>query len=204
VGRVEAPLTWRDFPRPTGDYYETRFSYLCQGDIFHGIPYTLIGPELLLAADKDLPGPHALMPLASVQAMLITPTCDFRRASAERLQRDSSLAPYTLEQRVRVAQLLSLDEVEGTFDARNRRENLDKIRRFDSLRRFMYLPALGDTFPESAVALGPTWLVHLRLLLNSTRLTQLTFTAAQQVHYKIVMYETSTIVNRTDFLPPID
>ncbi|HEV8534204.1 MAG TPA: hypothetical protein VGR87_00570 [Candidatus Limnocylindria bacterium] len=203
MGDVRRAVTWRDFPRPTVNYYETRFKYLSQGDIFDDVPYALLGPEILLVADEEVPWPQALVPLAPVRVMLVTPTCDFRRLSADQLEREK-VAPYTLETRVRVAQVMDLTAIEKSFEESKRAQNLDILRRHDGLRKFMYLPALEGEFGESAVSLGPAWLVHLELLLQASRLTQLTFAAARQLHYKIVMYETSTIVFPDSFNPPVD
>lgn len=72
------------------------------------------------------------------------------------------------------------------------------------LRRFMYLPPLDGAFGEAAVFLGPTWLVHLDLLLNCDRLTQLTFTAARQLHYKIVLFETASYFDPASFNPDMN
>lgn len=170
---------------------------------FDDVPYTVIGPGLQMIADGSATA-AAILPIFSVPAMLLTPTCDFRRPSIKDLEANPALPPYALEKRVRVGQILSLEDIERTFDPDNRTQNLEKIRKFDALRKYMYLPALDGHFGESAVSLGPTWLVDLDLLLRLDRVAQLTFAAARQLHYKTVMYATSTIVAPDSFNPPMD
>lgn len=203
MGAVTKGPTWRDFPRPSAPYYETRSRFLSEGDIFEDVPYTVVGAGMPMLADATSTA-HAILPVFSVPAMLLTPTCDFRRPSIKELEADSRLEPYTLETRVRVGQVLSIDEIERTFTAANRAQNLDKIRKFDALRRYMYLPPLEGRLGESVVSLGPTWLVDIHLLLSLDRVTQLTFSAARQLHYKTVMYATGTIVAPNSFSPSMD
>lgn len=185
-------------------YFETRFTYLSEGDIFDDVPYTLLRAPLQIAQTEGLTTASALTPLFAVRAMLVTPTCDFRRPSAKELDAAKDLRPYTLENRVRVAQIMPLEDIERSFDSIKRAQNLDLMRRFDSLRRYMYLPPLPGENAESAVALGPSWLIDLDVLVGLKRLTQLTFAAAQQLHYKTVMYATAVIVARGSFHPSMD
>lgn len=192
-----------DIPRPRHPYFESRFAYLSQGDIFDDVPYTILGPHLDVV-DDDEGSTRALLPLTSVRAMLLTPTCDFRRPSAAVLDRDPRLEPYTLDTRLRMARVVDLGEVAASFEDNKRDQNVQLMERSDSLRRYMYLPALANVFGESAVELGATWLVDLQLVRQLRRVTQLTFAAAQQLHYKIVLYETSTAVDPDSFHPPMD
>lgn len=119
------PRPYERFPRPQGPYYETRFPYLSQGDLLDDIPFATAGPELTLV--EDLPG-VILQPIVVQRAMIVSPTCDFRRPSAAALQAEPTLDPYTLQEHLIVATVYPLAQVAAQW-GRNRAANLYLARR---------------------------------------------------------------------------
>jgi hypothetical protein len=224
------PRAYERFPRPQVGYYETRFPYLSQGDIFDDIPFATTGPELLFVEDAA-PAARAadvtsviLQPVIAQRAIIVSPTCDFRRPSAAALQADPSLEPYTLQAHVTVAPVLPLADVLPRWGS-NRDANLHLLRLYDALRRYMYLPPLpalpllpGDTAAAGTAGAGgegeQEWVADLSRLdsvaiglltrLLDRRLAQLTLEAAQQLQYKLVMALTAAVTNRDTFQPPLD
>lgn len=194
---------YQKFPRPESPYYETRFPHLSQGDIFEDVPFGTLGPELRYI-DNPLEVLHPILPQ---RGMILSPTCDFRRPSAEQLATDPSLNPYALQEFVVMAPVLSLASVAETWGAK-RMTNLGLLRKYDALRRYMYLP------PLPTEGLDEDWVVDITcpdriaigLLLRqpSARLTQLTFAAVQQLQYKVVLAATSRFVDRSVFEPPMN
>jgi hypothetical protein len=198
------PREYERFPRPQGPYYETRFPFLSQGDLFDDIPFGILGPDLLFT--EDLPG-LILQPVVFHRAMIVSPTCDFRRPPASALLADLSLDPYSLQDHVIVAPVFPLHVVAERWDA-HRSNNTSLARRFDALRRYMYLPSLPDEddTQEWLVDLSRTDTLALRFLAGQVhrRLTQLTFEAAQQLQYKLVMAMTAVVSDRAAYRPAMD
>ena len=195
--------TWRDFGRPDdGAYYEERFTYLSQGDIVVDAP--LLFPTLPVLVD-ELDGEEyvATIPLLRTPAMLVSPTCDFRRPSAEYLAAHPDENPYQLRQQVVVARVLPLPEWERAQKPEGRADRVAQLRGYDNQRQYMYLPSIGD-LGDSMVDFGTRWTLPIELVLKLQRLTQLTETAARQLLYKLVMYDAALIVDRDVLRPPMD
>ena len=207
------PREYERFPRQQEGYYEHRFPYLSQGDVFDDIPFALTGPELLFVEDA-LPAVRAadvtgviLQPIVAQRGIIVSPTCDFRRPSAAALQADPALNPYTLQAHITVAPVLPLADLTSRW-GNNRDANLHLLRRYDALRRYMYLPPLpgepaerewvADLSRANSVAIG------LVAKLMDRRLAQLTFVAAQHLQYKLVMALTAAVTNRDAYRPPMD
>jgi hypothetical protein len=81
-------------------------------------------------------------------------------------------------------------------------------RQYDALRRYMYLPPLPgeDESQEWLADLSRTGTVAISLVVSQMdeRLTQLTFVAAQQLQYKVVMAATAVITDRSVYRPAMD
>jgi len=193
-----------DFPRPDDHlYYEERFPYLSQGDIFAEVPLLLVPSELALV-ESEVGTQAALVPVLQTMAVIISPTCDFRRPTAQQLAEDPEIQPYTLRQQVVVARIMPFEGWERSSDAVGRTERIRQVKAFDNLRQYMYLPASDQGPQESMVDLGTTWTLPISILLASRRITQLQFTAAQQLSYKLVLYQTTRAVERSGLRPPMD
>lgn len=192
------------FPRPPGPYYETRFNYLSQGDLFAALPFPIEGADFV--RHDALPG-LVLQPLGIQRAMVVSPTCDFRRPSAAALDADSTLEPYTLQAHVTIAPVLSLAAVAEKWGER-RAASTHLARRYDALRRYMYLPATPGEPSESEwlVDLSQVHSISLRVVLAALdgRLAQLTLPAAQQLQYKIVMAASAMVTDRNLYRPAMD
>lgn len=196
--------TWRDFPRPSDNsYYEERFPFLSQGDIFDLLPLLLVPPELsFLETEHALP--VAAIPVLETRGIIVTPTCDFRRRGADDLAAHPDVDPYTLRQQLVVARVLSFDEWERATPAAGRADRVAQLRSYDNQRQYMYLPHLEGAYGESMVDFGSMWTLPLELLRRSTRLTQLAEAGAVQLQYKLTMYGTALIVERDRLRPPMD
>lgn len=195
--------TWRDFARPDdGEYYEERFAYLSQGDIIIDAP--LLVPSVPLLVD-ELDGNDfvATVPLLRTPAMIVSPTCDFRRPSAEYLAAHPVENPYELRQQVVVARVLPLSEWERAQKPEGRADRVAQMRGFDNQRQYMYLPPIGS-LGDSMVDFGTRWTLPIELVLKLQRLTQLSETAARQLLYKLVMYDAALVVDRAALRPPMD
>ena len=82
------------FPRPRESYYEIRFPFLSQGDIFDSIPIPLMGADLL--RHDAMPG-MILQQVGVQRVMIVSPTCDFRRPSASSIEAHPEVSPYTFK-----------------------------------------------------------------------------------------------------------
>jgi hypothetical protein len=195
--------TWRDFARPDdGGYYEERFSYLSQGDIVLEAPLLL--PTVPLLVDEHEGDEYlAAVPLLRTAAMLVSPTCDFRRPSAEYLADHPDENPYQLRQQVVVARVLPLSEWERAQRPEGRADRVTQLRGYDNQRQYMYLPSIG-VLSDSMVDFGTRWTLPIDLMLRLERLTQLRETAARQLLYKLVMYDAALVVDRDGLTPPMD
>src|SRR5687767_13387235 len=95
-----SPRRWQDFPRPKDEaYYEERFPYLSQGDILADAPLLAVPPELLID-ETDGGQVVAAIPVLRTSAMIITPTCDFRRPGADYLAEHPAEDPYQLRRQL--------------------------------------------------------------------------------------------------------
>jgi hypothetical protein len=171
VGRDATNRTWRDFPRPSDDaYYEERFPFLSQGDIFEALPLLLVPAEIALL-ETEGPAAVAAIPVLETKAIIVTPTCDFRRRAAEDLAAHPADDPYTLRQQLVVARVLPLEEWERAVPAAGRADRVAPVRSHDNQRQYMYLPPLDGAHGESLVDFGSMWTLPLELIRRATRLT---------------------------------
>lgn len=194
--------TWRDFRRPAdADYYETRFSYLSQGDILLDAPLLLVPP--VLDAQPSDAGPVVTLPVLAAPGMVITPTCDFRRSSADHLDAHPDEEPYQLRQQLVVARIVPLHECERSQPPEGRSDRVAQLRSHDNLRQYMYLPELPPLV-ESLIDLGTLWTLPIGIVRRLDRLTQLTETGARQLQYKLAMYGTAVVIDRESLGRPID
>ena len=196
-------LTWRDFPGPDDSgYYEERFSYLSQGDLILDAPL-LVPAHPLVVDHSDGDQYVAVVPLLRTHAMILSPTCDFRRPSTEYLAAHPDQNPYQLRQQVVVGRVLTLIEWERAQKPEGRSDRVAQLRAFDNQRQYMYLPPLGS-LGDSMVDLGTRRTLPMELVLRLERLTQLTEAAARQLVYKLVTYDAALVVDRNALRPPMD
>ena len=204
---------YENYPRPQEDYFEVRHDWLTQGDVFQDAPISQLGPDLLILEnppESAEPIPQGLLPVVTYVwttglGMLLSNTCDFRHPAAVDI--DNHPLEYPDPDDVyhngflRVAPIFPLDDCPWL----PKDEDLyRKIRRFDHYRRFMYLPALEGTMPESVVALQMADLLHLDLIRHLPRLTQLTRAARQQLDRKLVLLDTGAPTRFDDFDPDMN
>lgn len=135
--------------------------------------------------------------------MILSATCDFRRPSAEYLEAHSGENPYQLRQQLVVGRILALTEWERAQKPEGRSDRVAQVRAFDNQRQYMFLPAV-EPLADSMIDFGTRWTLPLELVLGLDRVTQLTDTAARQLQYKLVMYDTAVIIDREILRPPMD
>ena len=182
--------------RPSGSYFEDRVPLLSQGDIFREVPLAYPAPadELHFDADDEEEGRRFLSgPLTIGPAILITPTCSMRSQA----QADSYAHPVrTLVPLRPVAELMEI----GVLDA----SKLRLSEKRDSLINYMYLPPEPSLDLEESLALlyMPVTLHHQ--MIESNRISQLTYDAASQLQKKLTWHASSVLLQRQDFDPPMD
>jgi len=208
------------YPRPQGPYYEFRHEWLTQGDIFKDVPVSQLGPELLKLEnppESAEPIPEGLMPVLAYVwttgfGMLLSNTCDFRHPRARDIDQQPLEYPNPDDVYhngfVRVAPIFPLKDcpwIPNDVDIHIR------IRAFDHYRRFMYLPAMARTseledepLPEAVVALQMADLLHLDLIRQLPKITQLKRVARQQLNRKLVLLDTGAPTRHEDFDPDME
>ena len=209
---------YRDYPRPdTRIYFETRHDYLSQGDIYRDVPWGVLGPEIVVldpAPESALvpEGYVATISLVAVApyAVVLSDTCDFRTPRAQAIAADpqkysqvDSIYRSTL---VRVAPAFPIGDFPGLIQDP---DYLDDLRRFDHLRRLMYMPSMVDsngnaTMPELGVALHMADLLHRDLIRQRVRVTQMTRIARQQLNSKLCYADTGFLIPYDQFDPDLD
>lgn len=196
-------LTWRDFPRPTDDvYYEIRSQYLSQGDLLADAPMLVMPPELLVEEGRD-GGLVAAVPVSQTLAVILSPTCDFRRPSIEYLSAHPDEDPYQLRQSIVVARVMPRDVWERAQDATGRSDRLSQLLSHDNLRQYMYLPP-NDRIGPSLIDFGMIWTLPLPIVRTLERITQLALAGARQLQFKLALYGTTVLLQREDLRPPMD
>lgn len=90
--------------------------------------------------------------------------------------------------------------------AKDRESKAGLARRYDGLRRYMYLPPLEDEDEEWLADLSRITSISLKILtrLADNRLTQLTMVAAQQLQFKLVLAATSVFTDRAVYRPSME
>jgi hypothetical protein len=174
-------------------YYEIRHEYLSQGDIFRHVPAGYPFPlEDLVVAD---PGarPFLTGPLDDGMGMLITPSCSMqaqRRSPGHYAHLVRALVPV-----VPLDQLLANRTIAS--------DALPRLRRYDNLINYMYLPP-SETFdiPESMALLWLPMSLHHRQV-DELRVTQLARAGAQQLHRKLQWFYTGVADPRAEFDPDL-
>jgi hypothetical protein len=200
---TEHRLTWRDFPRPGDDaYYEARSPYLSQGDLLADAPMLVLPLELLVEEGPE-GGLVAAVPLSQSAAVILSPTCDFRRQSIEYLAEHPDEDAYQLRQTVVVARVMPQDVWERAQVATGRSERLRQLLAHDNQRQYMYLPPI-ERLGASLIDFGTTWTLPLPIALGLERITQLALPSAQQLQFKLVQYGTAIVVQRDSLRPPMD
>lgn len=200
------------FPRPEASYYEVRHEYVSQGDIFVDVPWSLMGPTILLIDPPPaaLPVPPGHLPIVQYLSsydlgMVVSDTCDFRHPTARDLDADPQryAAPGAIYHSgyVRVAPVMAFEDYQ---DLPNDAGVRDRIRRYDHFRRLFYLPpgkAPGSTvdIPEAVALLHMTDLVSIDTLRSLERATQLTEVARKQLARKLVYFDTGRHIDHSTF-----
>lgn len=211
------PEEWEEYPRPQGNYYETRHEFLTQGDIYSDVPWSLLGPTITVIdpPPEGLPVPPGHLPALSYIwphkfGIILSDTCDFRHPRAQDIVKDRP--KYRTPDSVyhsgflRVAPIYSLAEYTGLPAGTGVPA---RIRTYDHFRRLMYLPTLRDllgaeVIPESLIAFNQADLLSLDLLRRLNRLTQLTLLGRQQMNRKLVYADTGYQVAYDRFGPDLD
>jgi hypothetical protein len=188
--------------RPRDDeYYELeRIPLLSQGDIFRDVPLDYPSPprEIVRDEEADERGARAFLsgPLEFGPALLLTPTCSMRAQRGE----GYAHPVRTLGPIVPVAVLMDA----GVLT----REKLGLVREYDALINYAYLPPfeveeLEFGLAESLALLYMPVTVHHDLI-ESNRVSQLTYAGAQQLCRKLAWFTTGWLEPRDFFRPPMD
>jgi len=195
-------LAYQDYPRPQDEYYDLRHEYVTQGDIYRDVPWSQLGPTIVLVDPPpewrpipDGQAPALAFVSISPLAMVLSHTCDFRLPSAQDIDEhpENYSEPNSVYRSgfIRVAPILALDEALRTKATTTVK---GEIRIYDHYQRLMYLPPLEIEgrllIPESAVVLNMGDLLHLDLLKTDQRVAQLTYAARQQLARKLVLLDT--------------
>jgi hypothetical protein len=209
---------YRDYPRPeTTDYYETRHDFLTQGDVYRDVPWGVLGPEIVIVdPGADAPpipdGYISAVSLVTVApyAVVLSDTCDFRTPTAAEItanpEKYSQVDDIYRSTLVRVAPAFPIADFPGL---KQDLEYLNELRRFDHVRRLMYLPPIiasqsRQGVPELGVALHMADLLHRDLIRQRVRLTQLTRIARQQLNAKLCYADTGFMIPYDQFTPDLD
>jgi hypothetical protein len=211
-------VAYQDYPRPDAEpYYEDRHRFVTQGDIYRDVPWAQLGPTMLVVdpAPEGLAIPEGHIPMVSLVAIsnfgvVLSDTCDFRHPRAQDIDANpeefADFGSIYHSSFVRVAPIFAPKDFPDVDDAAGYWE---EVRRFDHVRRLMYLPALTsklglEVMPISAIALHMSDSLHLQVIEGLSRVTQLTRTARQQLNRKIVLADTGFRTKYADFNPDLD
>lgn len=172
------------------EYWEAPWStVLFAGDLFEAIPFGDQPTVLYTPEDADPPDKHYLGEIVFGYGMLITPTCDMVDP------KDSSLLSHPYRVLVPVVPLAAVAEQTGAVA-----DNVKLLRSRDTVRPYMYLPALPGVLEEEQVAcfFRPTLVSDDLLADPPRRIAQLQPEARRHLKVKLAAYWSRVAIDRRD------